>query len=66
MLQLTDKLIGMKFTGGMDKSIEYTCVGWAQNTALLIVGVSWDQASNRFRMKTFKPEDCNFVGAIPV
>jgi hypothetical protein len=65
MIQLTDKLIGQTFTA-MDPNIEYKCVGWAQNTALLIIGANWDQANNRFQLKSVKLEDCKFKGQIPV
>jgi hypothetical protein len=62
MLHIDPKfIVGKKFVG-FDKNTEYTCVGYAANETFLVVGALWDQASNRFTLKTFKFQDVTFVG----
>lgn len=62
MLHIDPKfIVGKKFSG-LDKNIEYTCVGYAANETFLVVGALWDQAANRFTIKTFKFQDVTFIG----
>jgi hypothetical protein len=62
MLHITPTAIeGKKFVG-FDKNTEYTCIGYAANETFLVVGALWDQASNRFTIKTFKFQDVTFIG----
>ena len=68
MLQLTDKLMGQKFTVN-DPNTEYTCVGWgAAGETLVIIGAFWDQPNNRYELKSFKlrGDPIKFKGQVPL
>ena len=63
MIHLNSAIEGLTFTTTKDPT-EYTCVGYAQNETFVIVGASWDQASNRTSLKTFKLSEVQFKGQI--
>lgn len=66
-MQITEKLIGQKFTTSIDPSTEWTLVGWdGNNGTQLLIGATWNQQDNRYTLNTFKLRDCRFVGQIPV
>ena len=65
MIQLTDKLIGQKFTA-FDPNAEWTCVGWGDSGTQFIVGANWSQQDNRYTLNTFKLKDIKFKGQVPV
>lgn len=62
MIHISPAALEGKTFVGLDKNIEYTCIGYATNDALLVIGALWDQASNRFTLKTFKFQDVTFIG----
>ena len=63
-VQLDPTLIGKKFTA-MDPNIEYTCVGFGQNETFLVFGAHNDVPNNRFKIKSIKMSDANFIGLMP-
>jgi hypothetical protein len=64
MLQMNPKLIGQYFYPNIDPTTKWTCQGFADTGTLVIIGSTWDQASNRSRLNTFKIVDVKFEGAI--
>ena len=59
---LQDKI----FVGtGVDTTTQWTCIGYGQDptsAANYVVGMSWDQASNRTIIKTFLLKEVRFHG----
>lgn len=64
MLYINPKAIeGKKFTVN-DPTIEYLCIGYAQNSTELIVGSYFDSVNNRSEIHTFKIKEIKFKGEI--
>jgi hypothetical protein len=62
-----DKIKGATFNSPHDPKIVYTTVGYGQNPesgADYVVGVEWDQASNRTSIRTFLFKDVKFNGNV--
>ncbi len=65
-LHINSKAIeGKPFTIAGDIN-EYTCLGYAANDTFLIVGTTFDSASNRSTIGTFKFKDVKFRGELTV
>lgn len=59
-------IVGQKFVPVNSVApVEVTCIGYAQNDTFLLVGTTWDQASNRTVIKTYKMTEVSFVGKLP-
>lgn len=58
---LDPTLLGKKFTVN-DPTIEYVCVGYAQNETFVVFGALNDVTNNRFGVRSFKLTDIKFIG----
>ncbi len=56
-------IVGKTFYGN-DPKCEYTCIGYADNGTLLIIGAYFDSVNNRSKLKTFKLTDVTFKGQV--
>lgn len=61
---MNPKLIGQFFYVDIDPTTKWTCQGFADTGTLVIIGATWDQASNRSRLKSFKITDVKFEGIL--
>lgn len=58
-----EQLIGKKFSVA-DPTIEYTCVGYAQNDTFIVFGALNDVTNNRFKVSSFRVKEVTFLGQI--
>jgi len=67
-MYMSDKIIGHEFKHDMDPNAQFICIGYSQSPGQphLIIGSTWDQASNRTRINTFKFGEIKFVGQFPI
>jgi hypothetical protein len=64
----TEAIVGQPFRStGVDTTTEYTCIGYGQDprsAANYVVGMWWDQPSNRTHVSTFLLKEVRFVGKL--
>ena len=61
---LNPNLVGKEFSNdGVDPNTVWTVQGYSSNTGtIVIIGSTWDQASNRTRLHSFKLNEIKFKG----
>jgi hypothetical protein len=56
-------IVGQKFTV-LSASHEWTCIGYAKNETLLIIGTYYDSNTDESMIKSFKFSDVKFKGVL--
>jgi len=59
---INQNLIGKKFHTDIDTTTEWTAEGVVVHGTVLILGSTWDQASNRTRLFLFNLKEIKFKG----
>lgn len=59
---INPNLIGKEFAADIDTSVTWKVEGVVIHGTILILGSTWDQASNRTRLHTFNLKEIKFKG----
>jgi hypothetical protein len=63
-MYLDPTIIGKEFSTDIDPNTTWTVRGYCATGTLLILASTWDQASNRTRINSFKLTEIKFKGKI--